>query len=94
MDAARNNLITLTPEDIAGYAERVRNGEPVENIAATFRKIAALSQPKNVAELLNSGVDLSTIYQPYKSAMANVLELNPNQIKLDDPALALSLIHI
>ena len=86
--AARDNLITLTQDDINNYAERVRNGEPVENIAATFRKIAALSQPKNVAELLNSGVDLSTIYQPYKSAMANVLELNPNEIKLDDPALA------
>lgn len=87
-DAAKANAIVLSDADLAGYAERVRNGEPVNDIAAQFRKIAAISQPKNIAELLNNGIDLATIYQPYKSAMASVLELNPNTIELTDPALA------
>jgi len=85
--AARANGIVLTPEDAAVYAERVRNGEKIDNITSTFRKIAAISQPKAVQELLNSGTDLATIYQPYKAAMATTLELNPNDIQLTDPAL-------
>lgn len=87
-DAARANGIVLTPEDANAYAERVRNGEKIDAIASTFRKIAAISQPKAVQELLNAGTDLATIYQPYKAAMATTLELNPNDIQLTDPALS------
>jgi hypothetical protein len=86
--AAKANGITLAPADITAYAERVRNGEKVDDIASTFRKIAAISQPKAVADLLNTGTDLATIYQPYKSAMATTLELNPNSIDITDPALS------
>ena len=87
-DAAKANGIVLTPEDAATYAERVRNGEKIDTIASTFRKIAAISQPKAVQDLLNTGTDLATIYQPYKAAMATTLELNPNAIDLTDPALS------
>lgn len=87
-NAAKANGIMLTPEDAASYAERVRNGEKVADIASTFRKIAAISQPKAVQELLNTGTDLATIYQPYKAAMATTLELNPSNIQLTDPALS------
>lgn len=88
LDAAKNNAIFLSDADLNNYAERVRNGESVDDIAATFRQIAGVSQPKNIQDLLNKGVDLATIYQPYKSAMAKTLELNPDAIELNDPALA------
>ena len=84
---AKANGIPLSPEDLNGYATRVANGESIDNIASTFRKIAALSHPKAVADLLNEGTDLDTIYKPYKTAMATTLELNPNDIQLTDPAL-------
>ena len=84
---ANDNGIVLSPEDLKSYAERVRNGEPVDQIASIFRKIAAVSQPKAIGDLLNAGVDLATIYQPYKSAMAQTLEIDPNTIKISDPAL-------
>ena len=87
-ELAKKNGIVLSGTDLAGYAERVRNGEPLDNIGATFRQIAGISQPKNIQDLLNKGVDLATIYQPYKSAMAQTLELNPDTIELNDPALA------
>ena len=87
-NAAKANGIVLTPEDAASYAERVRNGEKIDEIASTFRKIASISQPKAVQDLLNTGTDLATIYQPYKAAMAQTLELNPNDIQLTDPALS------
>lgn len=86
--AAKSNGIVLTPEDAAVYAERVRNGEKIDDIASTFRKIASISQPKAVADLLNAGTDLATIYQPYKAAMAKTLEVNPDTIDITDPALS------
>ena len=85
---AKANGIVVTPEEAAAYAERINNGEKIQDIASTFRKIAAISQPKAVQDLLNTGTDLATIYQPYKAAMAQTLELNPNAIDLTDPALS------
>jgi hypothetical protein len=85
---AKANGIVLSPEDATMYATRINNGESIDNIASVFRKIASVSQPKSIADLLNSGTDLSTIYQPYKSAMATILELTPNSIELTDPALS------
>lgn len=87
-EVALANGLTMSDADLAKYAEQVRNGEPVEQVGSIFRKIAGVSQPKYVQELLNSGVDLATIYQPYKSAMASTLEIDPNTIKLSDPALS------
>lgn len=85
---AKSNGIVLSPEDATMYANRINDGESPNDIASIFRKVASVSQPKAIADLLNSGTDLATIYQPYKSAMAQVLELNPNDIDITDPALA------
>jgi hypothetical protein len=84
---ARANGIVLSQQDAAMYANRINDGESPKDIASIFRKVASVSQPKAIADLLNSGTDLETIYQPYKSAMAQILELNPNDISITDPAL-------
>ena len=84
---AKANGIVLSQQDATMYANRINDGESPKDIASIFRKVASVSQPKAVADLLNSGTDLETIYQPYKSAMAQVLELNPNDISITDPAL-------
>ena len=84
---AKLNGIVLSPEDATMYANRINDGESPKDIASIFRKVASVSQPKAIADLLNSGTDLEIIYQPYKSAMAQVLELNPNNISITDPAL-------
>ena len=36
---------------------------------------------------MDQGVDLQTIYDPYKNLMANTLEINPETITLGDPTL-------
>jgi hypothetical protein len=46
-----------------------------------------MGQPDSVKNLLDQGVDLNTVYQPYKQVMATTLEINPNTITLDDPTL-------
>jgi hypothetical protein len=43
--------------------------------------------PEKVAKLIDQGVDLDTIYSPYKNLMANTLEINPETITLNDPTL-------
>lgn len=85
--AAVNNGISLTPELLNSYAERVRGGEDINAIKATFRDMAKLGMPDSIKKLLDQGLDLATIYSPYKSAMASVLELDPNSITLDDRTL-------
>jgi hypothetical protein len=43
--------------------------------------------PEKVAKLIDQGVDLETIYTPYKNLMATTLEINPKTIGLNDPTL-------
>jgi hypothetical protein len=43
--------------------------------------------PQNIATLLDNGVDLDTVYSPYKNVMASTLEINPESITINDPVL-------
>jgi len=47
--------------------------------------------PDNVKKLLNEGVDLETVFSPYKRTMAAILELNPETIDLNDPTLRMAM---
>ena len=84
---AADNAITLTDQQLVDWSKRIAGGESPEILKGTIRSMAALGQPEGVKKLLDQGVDLSTIYSPYKNAMANVLEINPQTITLDDPVL-------
>ena len=59
----------------------------IARVAQNARMVAAQGQPEYVRNLLNQGYDLEQIYSPYKTTMASVLELNPDQIDLNDPTL-------
>jgi hypothetical protein len=68
--------------------EKIALGElDVNRISQDARALAAIGQPEFVRGLLNQGYDLDQVYSPYKNVMANVLELNPEQISLNDPTL-------
>lgn len=81
------NGITLDPDTIVEFEKRLKSGESVDVIKNSIRNIASLGMPENVKKLIASGVDLSTIYSPYKSMLAQTLQINPNSITLDDPTL-------
>ena len=72
---------------VATWAQQVENGTSIDTIKNTIRQTAKLGMPTNVAALIDQGVDLDTIYAPYKKVMASVLELNPDSITLNDPTL-------
>jgi len=55
------------------------------------RKLAAIGQPQFVRDLLGQGIDLDEIYSPYRKTMANILELDPGQIDLNDPTLRMGI---
>lgn len=88
---ADKNGITLDPEQMRAFSERVKKGEDVALVANDIRKLAAIGQPDKVAKLIEQGIDLSTIYSPYKTLLAQTLEINPNSISLNDPTLRMAI---
>ena len=75
---------------INSFTKQVIDGTDVKVIQNQIRSIAANGMPDNVKKLLNEGIDLETVYAPYKNLMASVLELNPESIDLKDPTLRLA----
>lgn len=65
----------------------VNKGESVDTYKQIIRDVAKIGMPEKVAKLIDQGVDLSTIYSPYKNIMASTLEINPETISMDDPTL-------
>ena len=60
----------------------------VNRVVADARKLASQGQPQYVRDLLAQGYNLKQVFQPYRTAMANVLEIgDPDQIDLNDPLL-------
>jgi len=72
---------------IDSWVERVMQGESLDTFKNIIRQTAKIGMPENVGKLLDEGVDLDTVYSPYKNLMASVLEINPEGIRLDDPVL-------
>ena len=84
---ARSNGVTLSPEEIQQYNLDIRNGKDIKVIKNQIRSIAGLGRPDNIKKLLAEGTDLNTIYSPYKRTMADLLELDPESIDLNDTTL-------
>lgn len=72
---------------LPGWLSSINKGEAVETYAKIIRDVAKIGMPEKVAKLIDQGVDLDTIYSPYKNLMANTLEINPETITLNDPTL-------
>jgi len=83
---------TGMPQTAEGILEQLALGKvDINRVAQDARKLAALGQPDYVKDLLGQGYDLDSIYSPYRTAMANTLELDPNTISLSDPALRMGI---
>jgi hypothetical protein len=69
------------------WLAKILQGESPDTFKNVIRQTAKLGLPEKVGSLLDLGVDLETIYSPYKNVMASVLEVNPQTIGLDDKTL-------
>ena len=90
-NVADKNGITLSPEQIDTFAQRVKKGEDISLVQNDIRKLAGIGQPDSIKKLIDQGIDLSTIYSPYKNLLAQTLEINPNSISLNDPTLRMAI---
>lgn len=81
------DLNTNFGDKIPGWISAINSGEQVDNIKQQIRDVAKLGQPDSVKKLIDNGIDLSTIYDPYKKIMASTLEINPATITMTDPTL-------
>lgn len=72
---------------LQGWLKRISQGEDVETFNRIIRQAAAFGRPANVASLMNLGVNLETILQPYKNTIASELGINPTSILNTDPLL-------
>jgi hypothetical protein len=84
---ANANGVSLSPQQLEQYALEVQNGKDIKVIQSQIRNVAGAGMPDRVVKLLAEGTDLDTIYSPYKSQMAAILEINPQTINFTDPAL-------
>lgn len=88
--AASANGLSLD-RDFKGLADtwikRIESGEDPDIFKQMIRDVAKRGYPESVNKLMDQGIDLETIYAPYKRTMASVLEINPEAVTLDDPVL-------
>ena len=84
---ARNNGLTLLPDQLESYKLRLQNGEKLETIQSNIRANIANTMPDSVKKLMDAGNDLSDVYQPYRQSMAAILEIPFDKIDLSDPTL-------
>lgn len=73
--------------NVQDWLAKILQGEDPNTFKNIIRQTAKLGLPDKVASLLDLGVDLDTVYAPYKNVMASVLEVNPQTIGLDDKTL-------
>jgi hypothetical protein len=69
------------------WLSKILQGESPDTFENVIRETAARGLPDNVKSLLKLGVNLDTVYAPYKNIMASVLEVNPETINLNDKTL-------
>lgn len=72
--------------DLPTWLDRIAKGESPETYKKIIRDAAktAFNVSDRVGALMDQGVNLETVYSPYKNVMASVLEINPQTITLKD----------
>jgi len=87
LETAKANGVSLNQTQLNSFAKMVQDGTDIKIIDNEIRNIAANGMPDKVVKLLGQGINLDTIYSPYKNLMASILELNPESIDLKDSTL-------
>lgn len=80
----------MNPNDfptLGDWVNSVYNGADVDSFKNTIRTTASVGMPDNVKTVMSQGVDLESVYSPYRNIMARVLEVPDAAIKLNDPTL-------
>ena len=87
---ARNNGLDLEGNfgeaTIETWLDRIAKGESIETIKDLIRQQAKVSWQVDdrVAALLDQGIDLQTVYSPFRKEMATILELPEDEVTISE----------
>jgi hypothetical protein len=84
---ARANMLELSDVQVNNFLADLKAGQDIKTINSRIRNIAAMGMPDSIKQMVAEGTDLDTIYQPYKTRMASILEINPESININDATL-------
>lgn len=73
------------------WIKRIDNGEDVDIFKNLIRSTAKIGMPDKVAQMIDNGLDLETVYSPYRTLMATTLEIPKENISLNDPTLRMAI---
>lgn len=91
LKTAQANGLPMTEYELDNYLSQVKAGKDINVVLQTIRDTASLGLPDSVKKIVGAGVDLASVYAPYRTALAQTLEINPNSITLDDPTLRMAI---
>lgn len=86
-ETARANMLELSDVQVNNFLADLKAGQDIKTINSRIRNIAAMGMPDSIKKMVADGTDLEIIYQPYKTRMATVLDLNPQSININDATL-------
>lgn len=85
--AQNMGLAPLGNEAIRNWVTNVSKGLMTDSDALNAVRDMAISAFPHLADRLRAGETVATIADPYRQTMANLLELNPEAITLQDPTI-------
>ena len=85
---AQSNGVTLTDNSIRQYTQQVIKGDrTADDIKADLRRTYVAGSYPAWADRINAGEDIADIAEPYRNTMANLLEVQDQDITLTDNTL-------
>jgi len=91
LKTAQANGLPISEDDVNNYLSQIKAGKDINTILQAIRDNGAVGMPDSVKKIVNSGVDLASVYAPYKTLLSQTLEINPNDISLNDPTLRMAI---
>ena len=66
------------------WLTRMSKGEDIETFNSMIRNAAKIGLPEEIGKMIDQGMNLDTIMNPYRNARASILEINPDSIPLNE----------
>jgi hypothetical protein len=78
------NLERDYASSLTDWLQRLDRGESVQTFKDIIRDQVASTSGEYIGKMIERGLTLKEIYQPYKQLMASTLEISPDEIDLND----------
>lgn len=84
-DLAKKYLVPLSDDTLSTWATKTLSGETLENGFLEYVKEQAKSRRPHLAKAIDEGFTVEQYYEPYREQAAQLLEISPTSIDLNDP---------